>query len=350
MAYSGRGAGTSLRAPANLRRNSIEMGVAPQHQDYDFGTRLTVRCTPYQLGRTGTTYTGQNQVIKNTQNAFASPNAYSSAIAFPNCNYLNTGSAPSSIVGWASSVYSATGTAEVNFVTSLLKFYNAIAVRRVVAHYTPTCPTTTSGTLVFASKVIANQETITRTLDETTFSDLTGLPCVTTAVSAPTSFVVKPMIKPNVASADIISPAQALNVYASHLLLIAVDLTLGAGSSDVLGDLTLEVTLDCYGRQWNALDTVSVQTHEEKKIEDVVKRLLAPVAVKPQLDSKESKSEEMKEWELLENERVEREKKLCEQKAYRASILNAQKSLDSGSTSSTVTATAPNVTSRTPRP
>ena len=56
------------------------------------------------------------------------------------------------------------------------------------------------------------------------------------------------------------------------------------------------------------------------------------------------------EWETIEQERAdELRKRLVDQKSYKLAIAAAQKVVDSGSTSSATTQTAPNLVARTPK-
>lgn len=402
LAYNANGP-MSLRAQVNLKRNEVTEAPAPRHMDYDSGVRLTIRCTAFKVAATGTTFVGANQLLPYT---YGTSSAYGKAIGFGACGSVQAASSADAILSPFGSVYSMSGTAGVppqNYATNLFKFYNFAALRSVVMHYTPSCPSTTTGNLAFAMKVVPTGSTFSA-LDESTYADIACLPrSCTTAVSAPKTFVLKPMISPAVPAMDLL----ATYYYASnsnHFFILACDTTLGAGSSITYGDLTFEIVLDLYGRQWNSTDTVALLTQEDRDFRRKVREALVVREVPDMKEMKEAKvtswtvlddsdpkqfelaqrarellkqakpdrqtmlmtngeqvkvipadpplevSEEMEEWALINKEkREELQKRMAETKAYQASIAKAQKTLESSSTSSASSSSAPNVQSRTPK-
>jgi hypothetical protein len=231
------------------------------------------------------------------------------------------------------------------------------AVRSVLVSYSPTCNSiTTTGNLVIAPQVtdVSNNYATGYHLDMKTYNDIAGMPgAVKTPVVRAATFMLKPMVKPTLPSSEFIE-LDANSAFCSLRMLIACDTQLGVGAFDSLGELSFTIVMDCYGAQWNPTLVLSGATEapEERKqreIDRAVKVAIEKMRLLP-VEGKETKdkqtqltsvTEDPREWEMLEQDELRR--RITDQRAYKAAVSGAQKTIDSQSSSACTTSSSPPV-------
>jgi hypothetical protein len=358
-----------LRSQAKLSGNRTWITRAPDHETYGQGDRWHIHVAQIPIGRSGTSpWNVENRILKT---AFGTTLGYAQCMDFgtifgysysdgTNGTLCSTpyssvyATDPMSVVGGRLHAPS------VNLVTTNVKFYQAWAFRSAHVRYIPSVSKMVAGTLAFAPKF---NDFTGANIDETNFNDIASLSrAVTTAVCDPITFPLFPGGRLNEPAINLnLDPGTAKTPERRWLLYAACDSPLTTATTDLLGHLEVEVIVDCYGRSWLADDTKGAEfTREERKIADIMKKL-RDYDIKELADSKEAKSKSLElkalgehkdldddDWQKI--QQADSRQKICDLKAYRESLKMAQNTcMQPSSTSSTSSAVAPNVQSRTPK-
>lgn len=217
-----------------------------------------------------------------------------------------------------------------NVVWDRVKYYERICIRKVTIHYVPTCAKTTPGNLVLAR---SDDFAATDASTAHTFSTALGAQNkIVGQVSESMSFPLVSMYRPREAI-DVIEPWYPLAVNKEVALVAAVNATAPVNTTIVYGQLWIDLTLDCYRRQWK-----EIQPDFPEDLGNRVKLLeskLSQICESPQ-DAKEVKQS----VKVLNEPRMVRESTLVRP---RSADKREKFVVVSTSTSSLSTQSAPNV-------